>query len=42
MVHRANQMPGVCDRLDKDSSNDNLIEEEENIEKEVTKERRKE
>jgi hypothetical protein len=39
MVHRANQIPGVCDRLDKYSSSDNVIEEE-NIEKEVTKERR--
>jgi hypothetical protein len=39
MIHRTNQMPGACDRLDDDSSSDNVIEEE-NIEKEVMKERR--
>jgi hypothetical protein len=36
MIHRTNQMPGACDRLDDDTSSDNVIEEE-NIEKEVMK-----
>jgi hypothetical protein len=40
MIHRTNQMLGACDRLDDDSSSSDNVIEEENIEKEVMKERR--